>query len=870
METEKQYDTMQISRNQASESVSNVNNKIATPPPSDNSVNSGPVPDVYVDGACRENGKSAAKGGCGVFWGDYHPMNSSEQLYGDKQTNNRAELSAAIIGIKQAKVIKLVSINIHTDSKYVKEGITKWMMTWETNGWKTTTGKDVLNKDLWLTLKSVQSGIQVNWHWVQGHTESEGNIKADELAKNGISAKQTYWQIDGRDLRVENDQQPSTTKETTELKTVVDSIDNRIDQIKPVTIPVARKMTTRGDTKQQIEKKCAESEKKSQEYTPSKCPFCKQIPKDKEPCIECSDCKSWCHYKCTKLPDYQLHVFEQLHRKYSCLDCSGFDQSDTGVRTKDSAVQTELIKSSTILTQTDKASYSSSTTQTEVNLTEDKNSLKAGKHEKAETSTESSKMQEDKNFMQASLNMMERAFVSAVEKITTRDIEQQSMKSELIHLRDTNNKLMKSIEKKDSTIQELEKKCKIEQCKECKGLTTNIQKLKAENTKLAQSKHELYLEKEIQSSRLSNDISLLKMKADCCQRNIDMLNEELKLRDTREKTKNDIILELESSLKDQACVLLQLHDEYISLKLHESRESDLLTRDYGEDKHKEKNTYTDKKTLTPRNTVKRNETDSKTNEEVMNRGDSMKEEKKRDQKKEIQKTDEHKKETHEKENEINEHRNHETTRNRTTNVAMIGTSNIRFVSQKYMEEDEFQLEKVTKYTQKETIKYIKESDSKDAYILHTLCNEMANRPEDDCVDEVKEMVNVVKEKNDKAKVVLSLGLPRNNTKLNRKIERINNSIKESFAEDNNVEVCDNSNLFYRGNASRGVLENDGLHLARTGTSVFSKNLKASLMKVLKLKSTKKHNYQQHAQPYYEQQQQLRRFSDNRGRYSGRY
>ena len=57
---------------------------------------------IYVDGACRNNGQSEAKGGCGVYWGDYHPLNCSEILLGEKQTNNRAEMSAAIIALSQA------------------------------------------------------------------------------------------------------------------------------------------------------------------------------------------------------------------------------------------------------------------------------------------------------------------------------------------------------------------------------------------------------------------------------------------------------------------------------------------------------------------------------------------------------------------------------------------------------------------------------------------------------------------------------------------------------------------------------------------------------------------------------------------------
>ena len=107
--------------------------------------------DVYVDGACRNNGQQNPQGGCGVYWGEYHPLNTSEYLIGDKQTNKRAELTAAIIMIitlEQAKQIQIQNMRISTDSKYVKEGITKWIVSWKTNGLKTKQKTDVLNKDL--------------------------------------------------------------------------------------------------------------------------------------------------------------------------------------------------------------------------------------------------------------------------------------------------------------------------------------------------------------------------------------------------------------------------------------------------------------------------------------------------------------------------------------------------------------------------------------------------------------------------------------------------------------------------------------------------------------------------------------------------
>ena len=88
-------------------------------------------------------------------------------------------------------------VSITTDSKYVKNGITEWIKEWKVNDWKTTKRKgdrDVLNKDLWLILDFLQEQLTVDWCLAEGHKDSEGNKKADDLAKKGISMEVTYWQ----------------------------------------------------------------------------------------------------------------------------------------------------------------------------------------------------------------------------------------------------------------------------------------------------------------------------------------------------------------------------------------------------------------------------------------------------------------------------------------------------------------------------------------------------------------------------------------------------------------------------------------------------------------------------------------------------
>ena len=150
--------------------------------------------EVFVDGACENNDHNNPQAGCGVYWGPCHPLNWSEKLKGDKQTNNRAELSAAIMGIAQSIECGFKEIAVTTDSKYVRDGITQWIKEWKINKWKTTKKGDVLNKDLWLMLDQLQGKLSVNWRWVEGHKDTEGNIQADILAKEGVVEERCFLQ----------------------------------------------------------------------------------------------------------------------------------------------------------------------------------------------------------------------------------------------------------------------------------------------------------------------------------------------------------------------------------------------------------------------------------------------------------------------------------------------------------------------------------------------------------------------------------------------------------------------------------------------------------------------------------------------------
>ncbi|XP_029451658.1 ribonuclease H1-like [Rhinatrema bivittatum] len=139
---------------------------------------------VYTDGCCSSNGRSKARAGIGVYWGPGHPLNVDDRLPG-RQTNQRAEIQAACRAIEQAKGQNINKLVLYTDSMFTINGITKWVENWDTNGWKQSTGKDVINKKDFKKLQKLTKGIDITWMHIPGHAGFPGNEAADRLARDG-------------------------------------------------------------------------------------------------------------------------------------------------------------------------------------------------------------------------------------------------------------------------------------------------------------------------------------------------------------------------------------------------------------------------------------------------------------------------------------------------------------------------------------------------------------------------------------------------------------------------------------------------------------------------------------------------------------
>ena len=170
-------------------------------------------------------------------------------------------------------------------------------------------------------------------------------------------------------------------------------------------------------------------------------------------------------------------------------------------------------------------------------------------------------------------------------------------------------------------------------------------------------------------------------------------------------------------------------------------------------------------------------------------------------------------------------------------VEVIGTSNTKNLSVAYIGEKEFHVSKVIKYTIQQTKDYVasmKIDNAPNVMVLHPLCNEIELKSPEICTEEVDTAIKGIEDKFKDMKIILSLGLPRADETLNRKIEKTNILLKERLDNRGNVFFCDNTNLFYRGQAQRGVLKDDGLHLTNIGTRKLGRNLKEALWDIFDL------------------------------------
>ena len=140
---------------------------------------------IYTDGACKGNPGPGGWGALLVYKG------VEKELWGGdpNTTNNRMELMAAIVALET--LTEACRVDLHTDSQYVRQGITEWLRNWVRRGWKTAAGGAVKNQDLWQRLQAASERHTIEWHWVKGHSGHPENERVDALATAAARAQRS-------------------------------------------------------------------------------------------------------------------------------------------------------------------------------------------------------------------------------------------------------------------------------------------------------------------------------------------------------------------------------------------------------------------------------------------------------------------------------------------------------------------------------------------------------------------------------------------------------------------------------------------------------------------------------------------------------
>ena len=138
--------------------------------------------EIYTDGACRGNPGPGGWGATLESGEHFRELSGAEA----DTTNNRMELTAVIRALEALK--RRAAVTVHTDSEYVRRGITEWLPNWKARDWRTADRKPVKNRDLWEQLDAAVQGHDIEWQWVKGHSGIPGNERVDALATAAIDA----------------------------------------------------------------------------------------------------------------------------------------------------------------------------------------------------------------------------------------------------------------------------------------------------------------------------------------------------------------------------------------------------------------------------------------------------------------------------------------------------------------------------------------------------------------------------------------------------------------------------------------------------------------------------------------------------------
>ena len=589
-----------------------------------------------------------------------------------------------------------------------------------------------------------------------------------------------------------------------------------------------------------------------QEYT---CKACRHPCNEEEDAIQCTECKFWMHYRCTNLPEYQLFLYESTQRKFTCKFCVDIDEEFTE-NFKSSQIQsclTEKIPEEVIADNIQVQGQSSSLIQVEtqdttkadrvivLRATETKQAAcqtdiyqsfaqdsksatsQTDTHSRTATRTieiKSSACQTDykdyqlvdlQELSKSTVSSLQDSFVGAFDRINESvrclktSIDDESHLNQKLNIAMKENERLRAEISQEKPQDNLGKK-NCQSCDEYSNRVGELTKALQKEKDTTQCKlHEAVLQKEIMESRMKADASVLQHKVEILNKQLTMQENEVTNLEKRIDSKNNLIGQLENKTSEMMKKISDLQDEILSLKLHNCRVVDL------QQDSKVENEQRKKKEESQAEEVKGSKTPEKQYNEIVKNHSS----------------DESRKSNHDLKLEKSQKED-------IKRVQIVGTSNAKYLSLRYIAGSDFNLSKKIKYTLEETKEYfqnLEPSDHQDVFILQSLCNDISKKSADECTKELTDIIDIIESKVKDTRIIISLGLPNGDVALNRKTEKVNILLKESLVKRKSVHICDNSNLFYRGDAQQGILKEDGLHLSKDGTKLLARNIRETLYDV---------------------------------------
>ena len=742
---------------------------------------------VYIDG-CVNNGNTNGqiKAGIGVYWGPNHELNVSEPILHGKKTNNVAELQSAIKALQQIKDNNYRNVIVRSNSKYVTEGITSGITGWKENNWMKNDGTMVENKDLWLQLDAFNTEMKPKWQ----HIGRELNAHADKLSRDGANADDTST--------------PSS------------------------------------------ERQCI-----------SACVICNQDAVREV--LTCSNCGEKVHFKCSGLPYYQIAMFRKSQRKFTCEICvikTGNINASDARKSCGGPAEDDQTPAGTVLhsAQSENLPVQVHCCDEIKSIKEDVSNLKVSLG-----NFESEILKIVSQLCEENIQMRERECEEkclAVEKekqqlllqIQKYDNRENEVKIQLDNLRDKNAKLGAECEnlreniarrkdtvaemnvqisEKDRTIGELNAKLsQIETEKRESNTSNNDAAWERESEpieRIAQSNIPVSNRFEPPATQPANSIPERRPDVVYVKGHREPLSNFYRMKfrwGRREYHSVEQAFQHEKALRhrdrDNASRILDSkhagiankigRDIWLHLDWDHDREGIMF--DILREKARQSKEFCDQLVQSGERDIVADVFDKFWGAGKDGKGRNILGKMLMEIRREIRKA------------EVK------------PNVAIIGSSLLRNMrSDKFCRD--FNTDKRTAYTIPQASQTVRKIGASDVIVYQLLSNDMKTETEDDCVNQMRDLVILTREVQPGAKIIISLPPNRGDSEeWNNKTNIINARVKSLFSGVDNVFICDNSNLSYRGEKSDRFIDSDGVHPNPAGNMLLFANIRQAVKKVL--------------------------------------